>query len=94
MSKFKLDTEEEADQAEVLATHLMQLMKGNPPGKVGAALALVVATFINGHAPKLRFKAHVELLKLVDELLPVILEEMIAHGVVPPGWRDEKKGKK
>jgi hypothetical protein len=57
------------------------------PEIVGAALGELVAIFLAGHHPSMRDTARRLLLEYIDELIPVVAEEMIAEGIAPREWQ-------
>jgi hypothetical protein len=71
-----------------LLTRQMEVsLAGLPPEIVGAVLGQLVAKFIAGHAPLLRRWASKMVTDLAEELVPLIVEEMIAEGLAPEQWR-------
>jgi len=79
--------ERESATSEVLLERLKPLFAHHSPQVVGAVLAELLALFIAGHAPSLRADARKELLKLVDDLVPISIERLIEEGTAPPEWR-------
>jgi hypothetical protein len=71
-------------------THLVRTLRPafatHEPGIVGAALGELAAFFIAGHHPSMRDTARKMLFDYIDELVPVVLEEMIEEGAAPPNW--------
>lgn len=53
---------------------------------VAAALAESVAVLIASIHPESRYEAHVDMLRLIDELIPLSVETMIRAKVAPPDW--------
>jgi hypothetical protein len=79
------------DDDQTRAVRLVQMIRpllaGNQPEAVGAALGELVAIFLAGHHPSTRAEARQTLLELIDELVPVSIEEMIEQGRVPMEWQ-------
>jgi hypothetical protein len=84
------NSSELAEGAVELAQLIRPHLTGKPPAVVGAALAELCAIFIAGHAPPLREDMLKLLRDMTAELIPVIVEQMIAEGRAPPEWRDEE----
>ena len=59
------------------------------PDVVGAALAQLMAIFIASHGPPLREPSRKLLIDCADQLVPVVIEQLIEEGRVPPGWREK-----
>jgi hypothetical protein len=76
------------DQIELLK-RVRAVLAGQPPEIVGAALAEMMATLIAGHAPPLRRTQRDMLVKLIDELTPIIVAQLIATGKAPANWQDD-----
>jgi hypothetical protein len=64
------------------------LLAGSEPEAVGAAVGELAAIFLAGHDPSIRADARQMLFKLIDELVPVSIDEMIEQGRVPREWRE------
>lgn len=79
--------EGEIQQANDLVEQIRLLFIGLPPDIVGAALSELAAIFIAGIHPERRDLARAVLIKGMDLLIPMILEEVIEGGEVPPEWR-------
>ena len=62
------------------------LLADGRPETVGAVLGELVAFFLAGHHPTMRTEARQMLFELIDDLVPVAIEEMIEQGRVPREW--------
>lgn len=75
-----------ADISNMVGT-LAPALFGHDPVVVGAVLGELVAIFIAGHPPSLRDTARRLLIDHIDDLIPVVAEEMIEEGIAPRAWR-------
>jgi hypothetical protein len=73
----------QAKAVEPLVEQIRPLLAGRPPQLAGAVLGELVAIFIGQFAPALRAEQRQMLIELVDDLVPVMVEEMIEQGVLP-----------
>jgi hypothetical protein len=73
--------------ADDLKEQVWPLLEGQPPDSLGAALGEMCATFLAAHSAEHRVKQRRLLIELIDNLLPLIIEEKIEAGIVPPSWR-------
>jgi hypothetical protein len=78
----------DAIRADQLVELILPILAGETPEAQGATLAHLLAQFIAGHAPPLREGSLIALIECVERLVPVIVEEMIDDGRVPPDWRE------
>jgi hypothetical protein len=78
----------EQQSAAQLVHIIRPLLAGSQPEAVGAALGELVAIFLAGHHPSMRTESRQMLLELIDDLVPVSIEEMIEQGRVPRQWRE------
>jgi hypothetical protein len=76
--------------AELLVASIRPLLAGLPPEIVGAVLGELTATYIAGHAPDLRAETHQMLIDLTNDLVPVVVETLIANKHAPAEWRASK----
>jgi hypothetical protein len=77
----------ETVETQMLEDELRAVLADKEGTVVGAALGLIAATSLAGMAPEMRQEARDMLVKLVDDLVPIIVNEMIADGRLPPSWR-------
>jgi hypothetical protein len=82
-----LTTGKKLAKATKLVERVRPILAGRSPEVIGAALAELAATFIANHAPPLRADQQRLFFDLVQELVPVVVEEGIAMGRYPPEWR-------
>lgn len=80
-------TGDQQARAARLVEIIRPLLAGETPEAVGAALGELVAIFLAGHHPSMRADARQMLLELIDDLVPVSIEQMIEQGRVPREWR-------
>ena len=85
-----MNRDKAADEAGFLVDTLAAHLDGQPADIAGAALAELVATLIVGHPPELRSQARELIINCFDDLVPILIEEMIAGGRVPPYWREPR----
>ena len=78
----------DAIRADQLVELIRPILAGETPEAQGATLAHLLAQFIAGHAPPLRDSALICFVECVQSLVPVLVEEMIDDGRVPPDWRE------
>jgi len=78
-------------EARGLINEMRSRFKGQEPGIIGAVLGELSATFIASHAPHLRDQQYDLLCALIKELVPVIINGLIAEGIVGPEWKDDDK---
>ena len=79
------------DRLDQLINQISPLLADSSPEIVGATLGQLCATFIASHAPPLRAESVRLLHELIDELTPVVIEEMIEAGRVPESWREPRR---
>ena len=80
--------ETETRAANALVEEARELFAGKSPEVQGAAIAQLLAIFIAGHAPELRAVSRNLLIEVIDNLVPVIVEQMIEDGRAPEWWRE------
>jgi hypothetical protein len=73
-----------------LVAAIRPLLAHQEPEHVGAALADLVSIYIAGHHPELRAEVSTMFFKLVRDLVPVTVEQMIEQGKCGPEWRGER----
>jgi hypothetical protein len=78
----------EQQRAAQLVHIIRPLLAGSQPEAVGAALGELVAFFLAGFHPSERADQRQMLFDLIDNLVPVSIEEMIEQGRVPRQWRE------
>lgn len=71
-----------------LETELREVLAGRDPDIVGAALGMIVATYLVGIPPSVRRDTRYMLIELIDDLVPIVLGEMIESGRVPADWKE------
>jgi hypothetical protein len=74
----------------MLENELLAVVAGNDPSVIGAALGMVVATYLVGMPPNIRQDTRDMVVQLIDDLVPVVLNEMITTGRVPTDWRSSR----
>jgi hypothetical protein len=80
--------QQQVRRAAELAEAIKPLLADQPPQVVGAALGELAAMLIAGHSPDIRAEARQRFVEMVDDLVPVEVEQMIAAGRVPKDWRN------
>jgi hypothetical protein len=91
---MSVENESDAMQAALLTRQMSTLLAGLPPEVVGAVLGQLLAIYIAGHAPLLRGWATKLVIDFADDLVPLIVDEMIAEGRAPEHWRSDDAGRK
>jgi len=81
---------EGAFAADAIVEAIQPLLAELPPGIVGAVLGGLTATYLAAHAPGLRAEAHQMLIDLTNDLVPIVIETMIANKHAPAEWRAGK----
>ena len=83
------DIESKVLDADDLVELVSPVFAEQNPDVVGAALAQLMAIFIASHGPPLREPSRKLLIDCADQLVPVVIEQLIEEGRVPPGWREK-----
>jgi hypothetical protein len=91
---MNLENESAAMEAALLADRMKQGLASRPPEVVGAVVGQLLATFVAGHAPLARKLACQMVTAFAEDLVPLIVEEMIAEGRAPEHWRSGIAGRK
>jgi hypothetical protein len=86
-------TSRAATKANTIAVRIHHMLAGQGPEVQGAVIGELVAVFLAGHHPGLRANQRKLLDELIDDLIPICIEEMIDAGKVPPEMADEWRGK-
>ena len=81
----------DTDHLDRLVQKISPMLACKSPEIVGATLGQLCAIFIASHAPSLREEQLTLLHELIGEMVPVIVEEMIADGRVPESWRGPRR---
>jgi hypothetical protein len=92
MSK-KTHASQQATLAQDVSGKIHGMLAGLGPDVQGAVIGELVATFLAGHHPAMRGHQRDLIDELVDDLIPICIEEMIDAGKVPPEMADEWRGK-
>ncbi|KRQ99311.1 hypothetical protein [Bradyrhizobium valentinum] len=87
----EMDPDDATRAASALVEKIKPILAGQNPGVVGAALGELLAIFVASHAPELREASFKLLLEVSENLTPLVIEEMIDEGRVPPEWREVTK---
>jgi hypothetical protein len=81
----------ELSRSDALVERIKPMLADNSPEVVGATLSQLLAIFIAGHAPPLRDESLRLLVQCAEDLVPVMIDEMIADGRAPADWRGTKQ---
>jgi hypothetical protein len=84
---INLETARAAREAASLVDQIRPLLAHQSANAVGAALGELCAIFIASHAPELRNEQRKMLVRLIDDLTPVVIGEMIEQGRVTETWQ-------
>ena len=83
------DIESKVLDADDLVELVSPVFAEQNPDVIGAALAQLMAIFIASHGPPLRAPSRKLLIDCADQLVPVVIEQLIEEGRVPPEWREK-----
>lgn len=77
-----------ATAAEELADRLRPFFAGQDPGVQGAVITQLLAIFVAGHHPAIRYEQLDLVIDATRRMVPLEIEVMIEAGRCPPDWRD------